>query len=116
MAFLRYYFLPASSFQRKECTSKDAIPKLCNPPSSSMTATTVINESIVRAAVIIYIQENGFTDEQVKAEMYEQMVCSFQWMPELVAALQYYTMRFFIDCRKKRNFRQPSGIIAANCL
>ncbi|MBO4820472.1 MAG: hypothetical protein IKH02_14405 [Prevotella sp.] len=66
-----------------------------------MTATTVINESIVRAAVIIYIQENGFTDEQVKAEMYEQMVCSFQWMPELVAALQYYTMRFFIDCKKK---------------
>ena len=66
-----------------------------------MTATTVINESIVRAAVIIYIQENGFTDEQVKAEMYEQMVCSFQWMPELVAALQYYTMRFFIDCKKR---------------
>jgi hypothetical protein len=22
-------------------------------------------------------------------------------MPELVAALQYYTMRFFIDCKKK---------------
>ena len=53
-------------------------------------ASTVINESIVRAAVIIYMEENGFTAEQVKAEMYEQIGCSFHWMPELVSALQYY--------------------------
>ena len=53
-------------------------------------ASTVINESIVRAAVIIYMEENGFTAEQVKAEMYEQIGCSFHWMPEQVSALQYY--------------------------
>ncbi len=54
-------------------------------------AATVINESVVRAAVILYMQENGFTDEQVKAEMYEQIARDFLWMPELVTATQYYT-------------------------
>ena len=54
-------------------------------------APTVINESIVRAAVIIYMQENGFTAEQVKAEMNNQIACAFHWMPELVATMRYYT-------------------------
>ena len=54
-------------------------------------AVTVINESIVRAAVIIYMQENGFSAEQISAEMYEQIGCSFHWMPELVAVMQYYS-------------------------
>ena len=55
------------------------------------TAYTVINESIVRAAVIIYMQENGFTAEQVKAEMNDQIACAFHWMPELVTTMRYYT-------------------------
>ena len=54
-------------------------------------AATVINESVVRAAVIIYMQENGFTADQVKAEMDDQIARDFLWMPELVTALQYYT-------------------------
>ena len=54
-------------------------------------ATTVLNESIVRAAVIIYMEENGFTAEQVKAEMYDQLGRGFHWMPELVSALKEYT-------------------------
>ena len=53
-------------------------------------ASTIVNESVVRAAVIIYMQENGFSAEQVKAEMYEQMGCSFHWMPELVETMRYY--------------------------
>ena len=53
-------------------------------------ATTVINESIVRAAVIIYMQENGFSAEQIKEEMYEQIARDFLWMPELVTALRHY--------------------------
>lgn len=53
-------------------------------------AATVINESVVRAAVIIYMQENGFTADQVKAEMDDQIARDFLWMPELVTALQYY--------------------------
>ena len=51
---------------------------------------TVINESIVRAAVIIYMQENGFSAEQIKEEMYEQIARDFLWMPELVTALRHY--------------------------
>jgi hypothetical protein len=54
-------------------------------------AATVINESIVRSAVIIYMQENGFSAEQIKAEMYEQIARDFLWMPELVTALHYYS-------------------------
>ena len=54
-------------------------------------AATVINESIVRAAVIIYMQESGFTADEVKAEMYDQIARDFLWMPELVSAMQYYT-------------------------
>ena len=53
-------------------------------------ATTVLNESIVRAAVIIYMEENGFTTEQVEAELYDQLGRGFHWMPELVSALKEY--------------------------
>lgn len=52
--------------------------------------TTVLNESIVRAAVIIYMEENGFTAEQVEVEMYDQLGRGFHWMPELVSALKEY--------------------------
>ena len=50
----------------------------------------VLNESIVRAVVIIYMEENGFTAEQVEAEMYDQLGRGFHWMPELVSALKEY--------------------------
>ena len=58
---------------------------------SYRSATTVLNESIVRAAVIIYMEENGFTAEQVEREMYDQLNHGFHWMPELVGALKEYT-------------------------
>ena len=54
-------------------------------------AAPVLNESIVRAVVIIYMEENGFTAEQLEAEMYDQIGCGFHWMPELVNALKEYT-------------------------
>ena len=47
-------------------------------------AATVINESVVRAAVIIYMQDNGFAYDQVKKEMCAQIGRDFLWMPELV--------------------------------
>ena len=53
-------------------------------------ATTVLNESIVRAAVIIYMEENGFAAEQVRDDMYDQLGRGFHWMPELVNALKEY--------------------------
>lgn len=52
---------------------------------------TVINESIVRAAVILYLQDNGFMAEIIKEEMDEQISRGFSWMPELVTSLRYYS-------------------------
>lgn len=54
-------------------------------------AQTVINESIVRAAVILYMKDNGFAVEQIKEEMDEQISRGFDWMPELVATLHDYS-------------------------
>lgn len=53
--------------------------------------TTVINESIVRAAVIIYLQEKGFPLSQIKDRIFLDISKGFTWMPELVEALRYYT-------------------------
>ena len=50
----------------------------------------VVNESVVRAAVIIYMLDNGFASEQVQHEMFDNVSRDFRWMPELVAALRTY--------------------------
>ena len=51
----------------------------------------VINESIVRAAAIIYAQDAGIKPEVVKALMdMEVKNNGFPWMPQLVAALRDY--------------------------
>lgn len=52
---------------------------------------TVMNESVVRAAVLVYLQENGFTMDQIKTQMYEEISRGFTWTPELFNALQYYS-------------------------
>ena len=51
---------------------------------------TVVNESIVRAAVILYMLDQGFDQKQVLNELANQVCCNFNWMPELVASLRYY--------------------------
>ena len=51
---------------------------------------TVFNESIVRAATIVYMLDNGFSDEEVREEMMDQLTRGFTWMPELVTALRHY--------------------------
>lgn len=51
---------------------------------------TVINESIVRAAVILYMLDQDFDQKQVLNELANQVCRSFNWMPELVASLRYY--------------------------
>ena len=53
--------------------------------------TTVLNESVVRAAVILYMQENGFDAKAVGNELSDQISCGFNWMPELLTVLRYYT-------------------------
>ena len=51
---------------------------------------TVVNESIVRAAVIICMMENGFSEQQIQKELFDHIVRDFRWMPELVSALRTY--------------------------
>lgn len=51
---------------------------------------TVINESIVRAAVFLYMLDQDFDQKQVLNELANQVCRSFNWMPELVASLRYY--------------------------
>lgn len=51
---------------------------------------TVINESIVRAAVILYMLDQDFDQKQVLNELANQVCRSFNWMPELVTSLRYY--------------------------
>lgn len=56
---------------------------------------TMINESLVRAAVICYMLDNKYKQEDVVNELLEQVQRNFRWMPELVALLRIY--------EKKRN-------------
>lgn len=52
---------------------------------------TVFNESVVRAAVILYLKDNGFPAELIKKELDMNMSRGFAWMPELVSAMQDYS-------------------------
>lgn len=52
---------------------------------------TVFNESVVRAATVIYMMENGFTADEMESELMSHVTCGFKWTPELVAALRDYT-------------------------
>ena len=52
---------------------------------------TLINESLVRAAVVLYLQDNGFSEKEVQQEMYTQISDGFAWMPELVKSMRNYT-------------------------
>lgn len=69
----------------------------CGPACLKMVAghygdaTIVLDRSIVRAAVSVYLEEKGFTTGQVEQEMYDQLGCGFLRMPELVSALKEYT-------------------------
>lgn len=52
---------------------------------------TIINESIVRAAGIIYLHDNGFSPEQIQSQMYREVwFYDFRWIPELAACLRIY--------------------------
>ena len=50
----------------------------------------MINESLVRAAVICYMLDNDYKPEEVKQELSEQIQRNFRWMPELVSLLRKY--------------------------
>ena len=51
----------------------------------------VINESLVRAAVIVYLYENGFNQFVSSMLNVETMQNGFPWMLDVVSALRYYS-------------------------
>lgn len=51
---------------------------------------TVVNESLVRAAVICYMLDNKYNREDVANELSEQVQRNFRWMPELVTLMRKY--------------------------
>jgi hypothetical protein len=51
----------------------------------------VINESLVRAAVIVYFYENGFNQFVSSMLNVETMQNGFPWMLDVVSALRYYS-------------------------
>ena len=50
----------------------------------------MINESLVRAAVICYMLDNEFKTEDIRSVLLEQIQRNFRWMPELVTLLRKY--------------------------
>lgn len=51
---------------------------------------TMINESLVRAAVICYMLDKEYKPEEIRNELLEQMQRNFRWTPELVNVLRKY--------------------------
>lgn len=51
---------------------------------------TMVNESLVRAAVICYMLDKAYKPEEIRNELLEQMQRNFRWMPELVSLLRKY--------------------------
>ena len=54
-------------------------------------AEIVFNETVVRAITVIYLLENGFTNDEVKEDIKSNMLQGFPWTPEMVGAMRYYT-------------------------
>lgn len=51
---------------------------------------TMINESLVRAAVICYMLDNEYEPKEIRNVLLEQVQRNFRWMPELVSLLRKY--------------------------
>ena len=51
---------------------------------------TVLDESVVRAATIIYMMEHGYSSQDVRDALNEELSCGFAWMPELLTAMRDY--------------------------
>lgn len=51
---------------------------------------TMLNEALVRAAVIKYMKDHKFSEEEIKNEINEQLNRGFLWIEELLAELENY--------------------------
>ena len=54
------------------------------------TWQNLVNESIVRAAVIIYLMDNEVPQDKIRQSVIDEMSVGFYWTPDLVKSLQYY--------------------------
>ena len=52
---------------------------------------TLVNESLVRAAVILYLIENEMPEDVIRQSVIDEMSVGFYWTPDLVRNLQYYS-------------------------
>lgn len=52
---------------------------------------TIINESVVRAAVIQYLIDNGYPEDVIRKGITDELSTGFYWIPELVECLSEYT-------------------------
>lgn len=50
----------------------------------------LVNESIVRAAVIRYMIDNGLPEDEIRQSIVDEMSSGFYWMPELVVCMAEY--------------------------
>lgn len=51
----------------------------------------LVNESIVRAAVIIYLIDNEISQDKIRQSVIDEMSAGFYWTPKLVKCLQNYS-------------------------
>lgn len=55
------------------------------------TWQNLVNESIVRAAVIIYLMDNEVPQDKIRQSVIDEMSVGFYWTPDLVKCLQNYS-------------------------
>lgn len=56
------------------------------------TWQNIVNESIVRATVIMYLIDNGVAENKIRQGIIDEMSVGFYWIPQLVKCLQYYSL------------------------
>ncbi|MGX9985616.1 DUF4932 domain-containing protein [Soonwooa purpurea] len=89
------YILDTQNYKNELESAGEKILSAVKEPMSNQAYgnwETIINESIVRAAVIVYMKENAFSEADIKAEYKDQMKRRFLWIPELVALLEHYQL------------------------
>ncbi|WP_407497269.1 DUF4932 domain-containing protein [Elizabethkingia anophelis] len=87
------YILETKDYKSQLQDAGEKIQKEFKKPMADQAYSsweTIINESIVRAAVLVYMKENHFSQAEINNEMKEQISRSFIWTPDLVKLLEEY--------------------------
>ncbi len=87
------YILETNNYKNELKSAGEKILKAVKEPMVQQAYgnwETIINESIVRAAVIVYMKENNFSATEIEAEYKEQRKRRFLWIDGLVDTLEIY--------------------------